>query len=361
VQERRAAVEYNPPPMTPARPQEQHLIDLRADLKGERILCTTAGHAQLAVTLAAERPSAKVRLHFFDAFLEADARGNHVSLPPNLEISVGTDLPPGENDLVVIPASTAGDATFTRELLQEGHERLAIGGVLATSTDSLKDTWLAAQMAKLFDAVTRRPAQKRALAYLARKKAPLKRKIDFTERFAFRDGERLIQVVSRPGVFSHGRVDGGARALLESMHVARGERVVDIGCGSGVVALGAAFRAEGVHVHAVDAFTRAVACVEESAKLNALTNLTTELNAAGKYVGAGTYDLALMNPPYFSNFRIAELFVDAARDALKPGGRFLLVTKAPEWFRENLPERFEGIREREARSYVVFEGKKKRT
>ncbi len=35
-----------------------------------------------------------------------------------------------------------------------------------------------------------------------------------------RDGERLLHVTSRPGVFSHRRVDPGARRLLEAMEAA---------------------------------------------------------------------------------------------------------------------------------------------
>ena len=50
-------------------------------------------------------------------------------------------------------------------------------------------------------------------------------------------------------------------------------------------------------------------------KLNGLTNLTTELNADGKYDGSGGYDVALANPPYYSGFRIATHFLTAGRIA----------------------------------------------
>ena len=81
----------------------------------------------------------------------------------------------------------------------------------------------------------------------------------------------------------------------------------------------------------------------EGAELNGLTNLTTELNATGGYVGVGTYDLALANPPYYASFRIAEHFLTAGRDALRVGGKILVVTKSPDWYQENMPAWYDDV------------------
>ena len=37
--------------------------------------------------------------------------------------------------------------------------------------------------------------------------------------------------LSRPGTFSYGRFDNGARALCEVMEIEPGDRVLDLGCG----------------------------------------------------------------------------------------------------------------------------------
>src|SRR5207302_6985060 len=133
------------------------------------------------------------------------------------------------------------------------------GGRLLAATSSCDDQWLHGEMRKLFDKVTRRPLEEGVL-YLAAKTAPLKKRKNFECEFAFRDQGRLIKAVSRPGVFSHRSLDAGARALVNTMTVRPGDHVLDLGCGSGVVALAAAARAENVAVVAVDSHARAIEC-----------------------------------------------------------------------------------------------------
>ena len=39
--------------------------------------------------------------------------------------------------------------------------------------------------------------------------------------------------------------------------------------------------------------------------------------------------MILANPPYYAKSEITRLFVEGARDLLKPGGRYYIVTKMP--------------------------------
>ena len=223
------------------------------------------------------------------------------------------------------------------------------------STDNRDDVWLRDQLAKVFRKLERRPSLAGVL-YVGTKTEPLKRKRNFACEFAFRDRGRLIRAFSRPSVFSHRSVDAGARQLLNEMQIDAGVHVLDIGCGAGVVALAAACRAEGVTVHAVDSNCRAVQCAQQGAELNGLTNLTTELNANGGYIGAGTFDLALANPPYYSSFRIAEHFLTAGRDALRVGGKILAVTKRPDWYQQNMSEWYDDVVVSERKGYYIVQG-----
>jgi 16S rRNA (guanine1207-N2)-methyltransferase len=167
----------------------------------------------------------------------------------------------------------------------------------------------------------------------------------------------LLKVFTRPGVFSHRRLDAGTRALLEAVEVQPNQRILDLGCGAGPVATAFAAREKGITIEAVDANPRAIACTLRTCELNGISSVRTHLNSDAKCGERGTVDLAAGNPPYFSNFRIAELFLASALEALKPGGRAIFVTKQPSWFEENMKGRFTDFSTSPVRDYVVVRWK----
>ena len=64
----------------------------------------------------------------------------------------------------------------------------------------------------------------------------------------------------------------------------------------------------------------------------------------------------LANPPYFSNFKIGEIFLFAAQRALRPGGRAHFVTKQPTWYAEQFTLIFDDVSVREIRGYYIIKG-----
>lgn len=336
--------------------QEQLLIDLLPELKIKRLLCTSVGRGQFAIAASERFPEGTVTCHFLDLFYSQATQA--LATQTNLEVLCTPDFPEGSFDHVAIPVRSSGDAELTRERLQAGHVALDIGGRMVSVTDNEKDTWLHDELRKLFPKVTRRPLD-HGVVYLATKTQPLKKIKHFECQFAFRDQGRLIHAISRPGVFSHRELDGGARALMKAMVVNAGDNVFEIGCGCGAVSLAAAARAPGVNVLAVDSDCRAIQCTQRGAALNQLTNITTQLNCTGEAGIAGTYDLAVGNPPYFSQYQIAFLFLRAAHRALKPGGRVMMVTKTPNWYDEHMPEYFTDIEFQKVSSYDVVTARKK--
>jgi len=193
------------------------------------------------------------------------------------------------------------------------------------------------------------------IAYIVEKTREPAKHRDFACRFKFRDRERLLEAVSRPGVFAHRRIDPGARHLLNAVDVAPETRVLDIGCGSGCVAIGIAARDPRVVVHAIDASARAVACTRLGAEYNGLTNLTVALEADGHVPDRGSWDLVLANPPYYGDFTIAEKIVERSRLALAPGGTLLVVTKQPSWYVENLPRMWTDVAQELVKGYHLVE------
>ncbi|TWT48413.1 class I SAM-dependent methyltransferase [Botrimarina hoheduenensis] len=321
--------------MLPPRTAEARALEVARALPGDRVLGVTLGRVQTLAALAEERPAGRAVCWMLDEHHANLARQS--ALPANLSIVCAADPPEEPFDLAVVPVSMRGEAELARETLQELAQRLSPDGVLVAASDNPRDSWLRQQMDALLPGV-RLHRFSDAVVYSVVKQQPLKRRRDFSCEFAFRDRQRLLQAVSRPGVFSHRRVDPGARRLLEALEEAAGENVLEIGCGAGVVSLALAAHLPQAQVLAVDSHTRAVQCTQRGAELNALPNLRVLCNATGEYPAAGTFDLAIANPPYYADHAIAQRMMAAAARSLKPAGRLLVVTKTPGWYFQQLDD-----------------------
>lgn len=134
--------------------------------------------------------------------------------------------------------------------------------------------------------------------------------------------------------------------LASSARVERGERVLEVGCGSGLAALSAARR--GARVLASDLNPYALRMVREEA---AARGLRVDVARADLFGGLGRFEVVLCNPPYLpsdedsrESDRWERAAVDGGRDGhvwvarflrelpehLRPGGRaYLLVASLP--------------------------------
>lgn len=315
------------------------------------------GRAQAARELARLRPEATVHCWYLDSHHASLAKEFNEGLPANMTIDCRIDWPEQECDLAIMPLSMSGESELTRDLLQSAYMRLAIGGILIVSVDNPKDTWVHDQLKQYNKSIKVRPFDD-AVVYFLYKEQPLKKQRNYECDLVFRDLDRLLQLVTRPGVFSHRELDTGARHLLDSVDVFPDSRLLEIGCGSGAVSIGLAARDPKARVHAVDSNARAVWCTAEGARRNGLENLTVELNHTGVYGEPKQYDMALANPPYYGDFHIAELFIEAAIRSLRPGGRLVLVTKQAKWYDENLSRWLQDHEVYPCKKYFIASGTK---
>lgn len=143
------------------------------------------------------------------------------------------------------------------------------------------------------------------------------------------DGKPAL-VESAPGVFAAGRLDEGAAALIAGMRVAPDQRVLELGCGAGLVALAALRR--GAKVTAVDVSARAVEATRRTLRANGFAKAEVLLSYGAERVPHGVFDVVLTNPPFHTghatDFEVVQLFIADAARSLRGGGELFLVANA---------------------------------
>lgn len=340
------------------RVSEARLFSVARTLPANDIMVISCGRAQIAGLLAAQNTSAKIDAWFLDRYHAQLAREANGDLRGSIHCQADWPEEKNEVDLVTISLHKRGESELSRDLLQTGYHYLKAGGILAAAIDNPKDKWLLGQMQAFDKSVKIRPFADATVYYLTKKK-PLKKLKDFSCTLAFRDEGNLIQLVTRPGVFAHRQFDNGARQILDAVEVFPDCSIIEIGCGSGAMSLALAKRESTANLFAIDCQSRAVDCTLKGAQLNDLSNVTAEVNHDGELgQRAGTFDMALANPPYYADFKIARHFVETAQKALRPGGRLVAVTRKPGWYRENLAHWFEECEVHQSRRYHIATGVK---
>lgn len=359
------------------RPAEKRLAEVVLGIPAKQIVLVSTGRSQAAEVILDARPKSEVVCWYTDSFQASLAQEYLSSTTAQVVCSAdwpGTDGPLQSDacaqssnsedtaknsmcDLAAIVNSSRGESELTRDIMQSAYASLKIGGCLVVSTDNSKDKWLLNQIRNYNKSVKIRSFPEATVYYIIKQK-PLKKIRDFGFQLAFRDQGNLIQLYTRPGVFSHRQLDNGARQVLDTVEVEAGDRVIDIGCGSGPMSLALAKLQPQAQILAIDSSARAIDCVNRGIALNELTNVIAAVNHDGKIDEPGTYDLAVANPPYYANFRIAEHFIETAVGALRPGGRLMLVSKHPKWYQENITRWLEECEVFPSRRYSMATGVK---
>jgi 16S rRNA (guanine1207-N2)-methyltransferase len=168
---------------------------------------------------------------------------------------------------------------------------------------------------------------------------------DFQSLSITLDGVRTT-LVSRPGVFAWDRLDDGTAALMGAMEIHPGETVLDLGCGTGLLAAAAARR--GGRVTAIDADLRAV---ESARRTLAANDLASEvlISDCAQAVSDRRFDVVLCNPPFHQGvgveYDVARQMVHDAATVLRPGGRLYLVSNAFIRYEREMTGRFAGVEE----------------
>ncbi|MET8163365.1 methyltransferase [Streptomyces sp. NPDC005329] len=138
-------------------------------------------------------------------------------------------------------------------------------------------------------------------------------------------------VVNHAGVFCADRLDLGTRFLLQHLPTTSGTcRVVDLGCGNGIVGTAVALANPEAEVLFTDESFQAVASAEATYKANGVPG-HAEFRVGDGLAGVadGSVDVVLNNPPFHSHQATTDAtawrMFTGARRALRPGGELWVV------------------------------------
>ena len=323
-------------------------------LPNRRIL--VAGNRSGGVAVAAMRrwPEAEVVAHAFDyhharairkRLLDEGLPARNVRCSAGVGVE-GTDaLQPTEEMRQPFDAAffmttpQSMPAELVLDQLQDIHANLVEGGALYAAFEGDPDEALKT-MRLVWKNVNVLKRAKHSVFFRAVKRGAPAKTRDFAATWeASVPGGEPLEFTTYPGCFCHRRPDAGGLALAEvAAREVNGESqevILDMGCGCGLVGLlvaDAIRRQSSISnlqssITLIDSHARAIAAAKANAAragIEAEFILSDDGLPRGR---VGEYDLFVGNPPYYSDYRIAEVFLETAYRALKPGGVCLTVVK----------------------------------
>ncbi|MGZ3114052.1 methyltransferase [Streptomyces sp. H62] len=309
----------------------RHLAEREVPLSGTVVVLGDRWGA-LVTALAAHRPVQVTDSHLTREATRANLERAGVE-PGSVRLLTTQDPPPDRVDvlLVRVPKSLAlleDQLLRLAPALHEGTVVVGTGMVKEIHTSTLRlferivgptRTSLAEKKARLVfctpDLSLKRPANPWPLAY---------RLPDDVGPFSG------LEVVNHAGVFCADRLDIGTRFFLGHLPKAGARRVVDLGCGNGVVGTAVALANPGAEVLFTDESFQAVASAQATYRASGAAG-KAEFRVGDGLEGVpdGSVDLVLNNPPFHSHQATTDatarrMFADARR-VLRPGGELWVV------------------------------------
>ncbi|MEV7686909.1 methyltransferase [Streptomyces bungoensis] len=310
----------------------RHLAEEGVPLDGAVVVVGDRWGA-LATALAAHGP-----VQITDSFLSQEATRANLAragvAPGAVQLLTTQDPPPARVDvlLVRVPKSLA--------LLEDQLLRLAPAvhaGTVVVGTGMVKE--IHTSTLRLFERIlgptrTSLARQKARLILCTPDPSPERPANPWPYEYTLPDGIGAVSgrtVVNHAGVFCADRLDVGTRFFLRHLPAGPGAgRVVDLGCGNGVVGTAVALADPEAEVLFVDESFQAVASAEATYKANGVPG-HAEFRVGDGLAGVapGSVDLVLNNPPFHSHQATTDatarrMFTGAKR-ALRPGGELWVV------------------------------------
>lgn len=160
-------------------------------------------------------------------------------------------------------------------------------------------------------------------------------------------------------LFSPNFIDQGTLAMLSIIDFLPNDKVLDLGCGYGVVGILAGKLIGEEKVVMCDISERAVEYAKKNATLNGVPHINIRLSDGYENVEENDFTLILSNPPYHADFSVPKSFIEVGFRKLAMGGKLVMVTKRLDWYQNKLISVFGGVKVQEIEGYYVFVSEKR--
>jgi 16S rRNA (guanine1207-N2)-methyltransferase len=140
---------------------------------------------------------------------------------------------------------------------------------------------------------------------------------------------RRHRFLTASGVFSAKKVDNGTRLLVETVTIPREGRLLDVGCGIGVIGLVAAVESPSLEVTLIDVNPRATMVAARNVERMRLGNVRVLTGSLYEPVAGMEFDVVVSNPPISAGMRkVVEPLVRGAHAHLAVGGCLVVVVQS---------------------------------
>lgn len=169
----------------------------------------------------------------------------------------------------------------------------------------------------------------------------------------------LLTFETNEKVFSPSRVDTGTLSMLSQVEFQTTDKVLDLGCGYGVVGITVGKIIGEQNVVLCDVSDDAIQLSKSNALQNGLSGNNIYKSFGLNEITDNDFTLILSNPPYNTDFSVAKHFIEKGFSKLVVGGKMIMVTKRLAWYKNKLTSVFGGVRVIELNGYFVFISEKR--
>jgi 16S rRNA G1207 methylase RsmC len=141
---------------------------------------------------------------------------------------------------------------------------------------------------------------------------------------------KFFEFVSAPDVFSQSKIDKGTQLIIEKMELANANKILDLGCGIGVIGIVAAsIISSNSQVVLTDINRRAINLTKSNLKKNNIKNAEARWGDLYEPVKEekGTFDVIVTNPPVSSGMKTVFQIIEEATFYLKSQGSLQIVIR----------------------------------